>query len=529
MTLATNLRKRTRRTTLHLVNLAAIIEAHPAAAAALVVDGHVTTYGELRRQVAGVRASLVGAGVVPGDRVALLSGNSPAFVVGLLAALGVGAAVVPLNPQAPAAEVARELAAVGPVAAVVGPGGALPRDHGLRAVIAADGGPDGTMPLAEAVTAEPAPLVERAGGDIAVLMFTSGTAGLPRAAVLTHGNLLANIAQVQAHPGRQVSASDVVLGVLPLFHIFGLTVNLCLTLAAGGSLVLVPRFDPQASLALCERFGVTILAGAPPMFAALAAAPAGDGGNPLATVRLALSGAAPLSDRVATDVRTRFGLPLYQGYGLTEASPVVTSAVVDGEPRPGSIGVPLPGVEVRLVGDDEEDVLTGDPGELWVRGANVFAGYWEDPEATGAVMAPGGWLRTGDLGVLGDDGNLQLVDRAKDLIIVNGFNVVPAEVEAVLLQHPLVADVAVVGEASERSGEAVRAVVVAAPAGAPSLPDLTAFAAARLARYKCPTLLTVVDEIPHGQAGKLLRRAVRTAPRLGEGLGHNFTSGAGPS
>jgi len=223
-----------------------------------------------------------------------------------------------------------------------------------------------------------------------------------------------------------------------------------------------------------------------------------------------MSGAAPLPDQVGRDVRTRFGLPLYQGYGLTETSPVVTSSVIDGDPRPGSIGVPLPGVEVRLVDEDGQDVLTGDPGELWVRGANVFAGYWEDPEATAMVVTPDGWLRTGDVGVLGDDGNLQLVDRAKDLIIVNGFNVVPAEVEAVLLQHPQVADVAVIGEASERTGEAVRAVVAPRPGeGTPTLADLAAFSATRLARYKCPTALTVVDDIPRGQGGKVIRRALR--------------------
>jgi long-chain acyl-CoA synthetase len=211
---------------------------------------------------------------------------------------------------------------------------------------------------------------------------------------------------------------------------------------------------------------------------------------------------------VAADFRTRFGLPLYEGYGLTEASPVVTSAVLDREPSPGSIGVPLPGVEVRLVDEDGEDALTGDPGELWVRGANVFAGYWQDPEATAAVLTSDSWLRTGDLGVLGDDGNLQLVERAKDLIIVNGFNVVPAEVEAVLAQHPKVADVAVVGETSVRTGEAVRAVVVAGPAGLPTLGELASFAATRLARYKCPTSLTIVEELPRGQAGKLLRRSL---------------------
>ena len=492
------------------MNLAAIVEAHPAGATALVAAGEAMSYGELRRRAAGVRGGLVDAGVGPGDRVALVAGNGPVFVVGLLGILGMGAVAVPLNPQAPPAELQRELDAVGASAIILGPGGGLPAEDLPPVVLAAGpAGPPGATSLATAEAGGPAPLVDRARDDIAVLMFTSGTAGLPRAAALTHGNVLANIAQIQAHPGRLVSASDVTLAVLPLFHVFGLTVNLAVPLAAGGTVVLVPRFDPSEALDLCERHRVTVLAGAPPMFAALAAAPAGDRANPLATIRLAVSGAAPLPDQVAADMRTRFGVPLYQGYGLTEASPVVTSSVVDGEPQPGSVGVPLPGVEVRLVDEEGEDALAGDPGEVWVRGANVFAGYWQDAEATARVLTADGWLRTGDLAVLGDDGNLQLVDRAKDLIIVNGFNVVPAEVEAVLLQHPQVGDVAVVGEVSARTGEAVKAVVVPAGATAPTLTDLAAYAADRLARYKCPTVLLVVDDIPRGLGGKALRRSVR--------------------
>lgn len=490
------------------MNLAAIVEAHPPEATAFHAGGEATTYGDLRRRVAGVRGALSRAGVVPGDRVALISGNSPTFVVGLLGALGVGAAAVPLNPQAPAAEVQGELEAVGAAAVILGAGVSLPPEDRPPIVLVTDPEP-GVPVLADAEVGDPVPLVDRAPDDVALLMFTSGTAGLPRAAMLTHGNVLANIAQIQAHPGRALSPEDVTLCVLPLFHVFGLTANLCVPLAAGGSVVLVPRFDRSEALELCERHKVTVLAGAPPMFAALAAAPAGDRANPLASVRSAVSGAAPLPDQVAADMRTRFGVPLYQGYGLTEAAPVVTSAVVDGDPRPGSVGVPLPGVEVRLVDEDGEDALTGDPGEVWVRGANVFAGYWQDPEATERVLTPDGWLRTGDLGVLGDDGNLQLVDRAKDLIIVNGFNVVPAEVEEVLRQHPDVVDVAVVGEPSPRTGEAVRAVVVPAAGTTPTLTELAAFAADRLARYKCPTALLVVDEIPRGPAGKVLRRTVR--------------------
>ena len=494
--------------TLSEVNLAAVVEGHPADAPMLVSDGEVTTYGELRRRLAGVRGALLAAGVRPGDRVALVSGNSPAFVVGLLAALGAGAAVVPLNPLAPPAELARQLTAVAPVAAVLGPGVDLPAAAQPATVLHDDGAAGDPTSLAAAEAGPPAPLVERGTDDPAVLLFTSGTAGLPRAAVLTHGNLLANVAQIQAQPGRSVSSADVALGVLPLFHVFGLTVNLLTSLADGASLVLVPRFAPAEALTLCERHRVTVLTGVPPMFAALAAASGPSGGNPLASVRLAVS-AGPLPDQVLADFQGRFSRPLYQGYGLTEAAPVVTTSVLDGDPRPGSVGVPLPGVELRLVDADGEEALVGDPGEVWVRGPNVFAGYWQDPEATARVLTVDGWLRTGDLGVLGDDGNLQLVDRAKDLIIVNGFNVVPAEVEAVLGRHPEVGEVAVVGVPSRSAGESVKAVVVPAVGAVPTLSKLAAFAACHLARYKCPTSLQLSDSIPRGPTGKVLRRQLR--------------------
>jgi len=493
------------------VNLAALIEAHPADAAAVIeADAGTLTYGELRAQVASLRGALAEVGVGAGDRVVVLAGNERTFVLGLFAVLGLGAVAVPLNPGSPPAELEREISVVRPAAAIVGAGALLPDAACDFPVLTAGSGSPASRAtvLADALAHAPAPAVEVANEALAVLIFTSGTAGLPRAAQLTHGNVLANIAQMQAHPGRTVTSSDVAFGVLPLFHVFGLTVSLCLTMAAGGTLLLVPHFDPVEALELCATYGVTLIAGAPTMFAALASAPAMDRTNPLAAVRLAASGAAPLPASVAQAFRTRFGIPLYQGYGLTEASPVVTSSILDGEPTPGSVGVPLPGIDLRLVDAGGDDALEGDAGELWVHGANVFTGYWEDPEATSRALTADGWLRTGDLAVIGDDGQLQLVDRAKDLIIVHGFNVVPAEVEGVLAEHPGIIDAAVVGVASDRTGEAVRAVVVAAAGADLTLSGVAAFCAERLARYKCPTELSVVDEIPHGLTGKLLRRRV---------------------
>jgi long-chain acyl-CoA synthetase len=370
---------------------------------------------------------------------------------------------------------------------------------------------DAAEPFEELFGGEPAPVVARDAGADALLMFTAGTAGPPKAARLTHGNLLANLEQVQAHPGLAVRPEDVALGVLPLFHIFGLNAVLGLALHAGASVVLVERFDPVSSLEVVRDHKITVVAGAPPLFSAWAALPGADPAA-LSSVRLAVSGGAPMPDEVADAFRARFGRPVWQGYGLTETAPIVSSSLVGGEPRKGSIGLPMPGIEVRLVDAEGEDALAGDPGEVWVRGPNVFPGYWQDEEATAAVLTEDGWLKTGDVAVTDDDGYLYLVDRAKDLIIVSGFNVFPAEVEEVLLEHPGIARAAVVGVEHPYSGEAVKAYVV--PEGGRHLEEdeVIEFCAERLARYKCPVSVSFVDEIPQGLVGKVLRRALRGAP-----------------
>jgi long-chain acyl-CoA synthetase len=499
-----------------MTNLASIIDGHPDDAPALVSRGQVTTYAELRRQAGELRGGLTRLGVAPGDRVAIASANNWLFVVSYLATVGAGAVAVPVNPSSPAAELQTQLAAVDAKALIAGPGArssasGLDRDAlpALTSVLGPEGvDVDGSAQLQDLFGGEAAPVADRADDDLAVLLFTAGTSGAPKAAMLTHGNLLANIAQVQSHPGRHVSPSDVALGVLPLFHVFGLNVVLGLMLSAGASVVLVERFDPASALDTIRDRKVTLVSGAPPMYGAWAAI---DGADPdsFATVRLATSGAAPLSDEVSRAFTQRFGVPIRQGYGLTEAAPVVTSALPEGPQKPTSIGVPLPGVEVRLVDEEGEDTYAGDPGEIWVRGANVFPGYWRNDEATAVALTPDGWLRTGDIAVVDDDGWLYIVDRAKDLIIVSGFNVYPAEVEDVLLEHPGVAAVAVVGVANPHSGETVKAFVVPEGGRLVDEDELIDFCATRLARYKCPTKIMFVESLPQGVAGKVLRRALR--------------------
>ncbi len=508
------------------MNLAGLIEPHPAAAVALRHDDTTVTYGELRRQVAETRRELTARRIGPGDRVALVFPTSPAFVAAYFATLGVGAAAVPLNPESPIAELATELGTVRAAAVLLGG----PRSAAFAGPIADLGyvvvqiGADSAAAAATAAggapaTDDPAPaIVDRSADDPAVLLFTSGTAGLPKAAILTHGSLQANIDQMSLAVGLAVTAEDVGLLVVPPFHVYGLNAVLGLHLAAGGRLVLMERFDPASLFETVVREQVTVLPGVPQLFAALAAASPASG-QELSTVRLAVSGAAPLSLEVAEQFEERFGIPIWQAYGLTEASPTVTFPDMDGPRRPTAVGVPLPGIEVEIVDGDGHPVEHGDPGEILVRGPNLFAGYFEDAEATKAALDRRGWLHTGDIGVMDDDGSLTIVDRNKDLVIVSGFNVFPAEVEHILEEHLAVAEAVVVGVPDPVLGESVRAFVVptaAAWSEAAAVPEgvteseLVEFCARHLARYKCPSSIVFTRELPRGIQGKVLRRALVT-------------------
>jgi long-chain acyl-CoA synthetase len=473
------------------------------------------TYAEVAGRAAAAGALLAAEGIGSGDRVAIVAGNEAAFVIAYVGVLRAGAVAVPLNPASPSHELARELDVVRPRLVLAS---STQADLARRATsqAATDMSVREVDPAATTDASAPAPAAARAADDLAVLLFTAGTAGAPKPAMLTHGSLLANIEQMQSHPGLRLDASDVSLGVLPLFHVYGLNVVLGLSLHSGAAVALVDHFHPVETLERVRADGVTVIAAVPAIYAAWNAldaqtAPA----DSFANVRLCVSGAAALDTQVVREVRDRFGVVVHDGYGLTEASPVVTTSAVARDARAGSVGPPLPGVEVRLVDTDGAEVLEGDPGEILVRGPNVFAGYWEDDGATAAVLADG-WLHTGDIAVADADGWLSLVDRAKDVIIVSGFNVYPGEVEDVLRAHPDVADVAVVGEPHPRTGETVVAYIVAADGRVPDPVELLRHAGRRLARYKLPTRLVVVDSLPRTLAGKLVRRALsdRAAPPL---------------
>lgn len=479
------------------MNLARLAEGHDPAATALVAGSQRWTYGQLTTGVAALRGYLATAGLARGDRLSTVLPNDVAFVLTWLAALGLGVALAPLDPTSPRAELERQLAVLRP-GAVVGPGGDFEGDQLLEiAANAAARGSGGTWAAAP-------PIIELDDTTPAALLSTAGTEGAPKVAVLTHGNLAANLAQVGRVPGLSPRAGERCLGALPMHHVFGLSVVLDAALAAGAAVVLFERFDPSAVLDALARGEIQVLAGVPAMFAALAERPHGAIQPP----RLAVSGGASLPRAVAEAFSALAGVPLLEGYGLTEASPTVTSPA-PGEPFPqGSVGRPLPGVELRVVDRDGEDAEAGDPGEVWVRGPNVFPGYLDDLEATRRALDEQGWLRTGDVAATDGDGSVFLLDRQKDVVIVSGFNVWPAEVEAVLAAVPGVAEAAVAGRPHPVTGETVHAWVVPEAGAALEPASVIAYCREHLARYKCPTEVALTSELPHAPAGKLLRRSL---------------------
>ncbi|MEM7275065.1 MAG: AMP-binding protein [Actinomycetota bacterium] len=472
---------------------------------ALVVDGVTVDHRALAATAARWRGGLVAAGIGPGDRVAIVAGSGVEFVAAHLAVVGLGAISVPLNPLAPAAELARELLMVEPAAAVA--------DQRFAPALAA--GIEQTLTLAipalgpaDLDGADPVPIAEVTPDQPAVLLFTSGTAGRPKPAILTHGNLLAGLQAVLSLPVDLVTEPHVYLGVIPLFHVFGLNTVLHLALLTGGTVVLGDYRDASSTIDLIHEHRVTIVPGPPTLWQALTRAPDVEPGR-FDSVRIALSGAAKLAPQLRIDVKDRLGLELADGYGLTESAAVVAGSIGTDAPL-GSVGRLMPGVEARIVDEDGADCLVGDPGELWVRGPMVFPGYWGVPEdEASGPLTDDGWLRTGDVAVVDEQGYLAIVDRRKDLIIVSGFNVFPAEVEGVIAAHPDVAEVGVVGEPSPTTGEAVVAFVVPEDGVDPDPEDLRRYCVEQLARYKVPSRFVIQSNLPIGPTGKLQRTRLR--------------------
>ncbi|MGW1013739.1 acyl-CoA synthetase [Streptomyces termitum] len=485
---------------------------------AVVHEDGTLTYRELNARVLRLAHALRTLGVTRGDRVAYLGPNHPAFLETLFAAGTLGAVFVPLNTRLTAPELAHNLADSGTTVLVHAPG----QDDRARAAAAeadvrhriALAGPDAGAPGYEDLLAAAGsdPLDEPvAPGDPCLIMYTSGTTGRPKGAVLSHANIIWNSVNVLVD--TDLTGDEVTLVAAPLFHTAGLNMTCLPTLLKGGRVVLVGSFDAEGVLELIEELRVTYMFGVPTMYDAMAARPRW-ADTDLSSLRTLNCGGAPVPARTLAAYRDR-GLALSQGYGMTEASPgVLFLDREDAAARAGSAGVPHFFTDVRLVRPDGTEAGPGERGEILVQGPHVMTGYWGRPDATEAALAPGDgtggrWLRTGDVARLDEDGYAYIVDRVKDMFVSGGENVYPAEVEAVLLTHPAVAECAVVGVPDPVWGEVGRAVVVLRP-GTPADGDaLLAHLRGRLAAYKIPKSLVLADALPRTASGKILKPAVR--------------------
>jgi long-chain acyl-CoA synthetase len=491
--------------------------------------GRTVTWAALDDLADRVAKGLSAAGMVAGYRVMIAATNRIEFVATYYGVLRARMIAVPVNPRSATGEVVRMLGDSGArmvVADATTIGTVRAAVVGVREALEASGEEGVTPPRIVAVgtpaedgerswdqlvsqTGEPIP-GETDPESIAVLLYTSGTSGRPRAAMLSHRALLANIEQTAAVEPPMITGRDVVLGVLPLFHVYGLNGVLGQVVRQHGRLVLVDGFDPEGSLDIIEDEAISVLPVAPPVFAYWMQVPGLE--ERLGPVRMILSGSAPLSPELTEAFTKRTGLEIYQGYGLTEAAPVVTSSLCSKMPNPRSVGAALPGIELRLADEHGREPEQDDAGEILIRGDNLFSGYW--PEGADGPDADG-WWATGDVGYLDENGDLFLVDRIKDLVIVSGFNVYPSEVEDVIGELEAVAQVAVIGVEDELTGEAVVAYV--RPAGEVDADELVAqvraHCASRLAGFKQPRTIHVTDELPTTGTGKVQKGRLRATER----------------
>lgn len=510
---------------------------------ALEFFGARTTYADLGAQVERAAGGLRKLGVSKGDRVALVLPNCPQHVVAFYAVLRLGAIVVEHNPLYTARELRHQFDVHGATVAIVWDKVAdvvagLPADVVPAHVISVrmtDAMPwmkrvALRLPVAKARTAREAltatpqaagvvtwtkivdsrPLAARTPrpslDDIALLQLTSGTSGIPKAAILSHRNLRSNAAQGRAWVPGLNEGNEVFAAVLPLFHAYGLTLCLTFALSIGARVVLFPKFDVGLMRDAARLTPPTFLPAVPPIYDALARSDVD-----LRSIRYSISGAMSLPVPTVTRWEEKTGGLLVEGYGMTETSPVALGNPIGPSRRPGTVGVPFPSTEIRVVDHENPTVdrALGEAGELLIRGPQVFQGYWNRPEDTATALLPGGWLRTGDIVTVSEDGFVTVVDRVKEIIITGGFNVSPTEVEQVLALHPDIAAAAVVGIPRSSGGEKIVAAVTLAPGAVFDENAVREFARAHLTAYKVPREVVVVDELPRSQIGKVLRRVVR--------------------
>jgi long-chain acyl-CoA synthetase len=472
---------------------------------AIKLDDAELTFGLLNGATMHLAGLLRAHGVGPGDRVGIMLPNVPYFPVCYYGALRAGAIVVPMNVLLKRREVAFYL-----------------RDSGAKLVFAwhgfaedAQGGADEAGAECVLVTpgefdqqvgaADPDPgLADTADDDTAVILYTSGTTGTPKGAELTHANLSRN-----AEGSRNLfglGSEAIALGALPLFHSFGQTCGMNATLGGGGTLTLIPRFDPGKALEIIQRDRVNIFQGVPTMYGAMLHHPERDRFD-TSTLLLCASGGSAMPVELLRGFEAAFGCKILEGYGLSESSPVASFNHADRERKPGSIGTPIAGVEMRVVDEDGAEVAQGEVGEIVIRGYNVMKGYWHRPDATAETIIDG-WLHTGDMGYVDEDGYFFIVDRKKDMIIRGGYNVYPREVEEVLYEHPDVREAAVLGVPHDEYGEEVAAAVALKDGATVSPDELRDYVKGQVAAYKYPRQVWIVDELPKGPTGKILKREI---------------------
>jgi long-chain acyl-CoA synthetase len=489
--------------------------------------GKGTSYGELDAAIKRFASGLQQLGVKKGDHIALLLGNSPHFVIGLYGALRLGATVIPVNPIYTADEIGYILNN-GDVKVVVALDMAIPLAEKVHTMLPkvetfvfCETSPNGiTQYNIETLSLYPKmkSFTEvLASGDlgfqgptlyddeVAIILYTSGTTGKPKGAMLTHKNLYSNASDVGDY--LKMSEQDRVITTLPMFHVFCLTVALNAPLLTGATLLIAPKFSPKDIFELAKEYEATVFAGVPTMYNFIYQYPEG---NPedLKSLRLCISGGASLPVALLTNFEKKFNVRVSEGYGLSEASPVTCFNPLDRPRKAGSIGTSILHVENKIVNELGEEVPVGEVGELIVQGPNVMKGYYKMPEETEATIREG-WLYTGDLARMDEEGYFYIVDRKKDLIIVGGYNVYPREVEEVLYNHPEVVEAAVLGVPDSNLGEAVKCYVVTKNPAVTET-DLLEYCQEHLAKYKVPSSIDFLEELPKNTTGKILRRALKT-------------------
>jgi long-chain acyl-CoA synthetase len=494
-------------------NLTTSADAAPDAAA-VKLDDVVLSYAALDDASARVAGLLSARGIGPGDRVGMMLPNVPLFPVLYYGILRLGATVVPMNVLLKGRETAHYLT-----------------DPGAKAVFAwepfAEHARTGAAEAgAECIEVEPGafeqllgqtePLREVApcdGSETAVILYTSGTTGVPKGAELSHDNLAHNCRAAAGLFG--LGAASVTLGSLPLFHSFGQTCAMNGTICAGGCLTLIPRFDPGKALEVIERDRVNVFMGVPTMYGAILNAPAADSTD-VSSLQVCASGGASLPLELMRAFEDKFSTMILEGYGLSETSPVASFNHPDKERKAGSIGTPIAGCEMKVVGEDGRDLPVGEVGEIVIRGSNVMKGYWNKPDATAEAIDSDGWFRSGDMARADEDGYFYIVDRKKDLIIRGGYNVYPREVEEVLYEHPAVREAAVVAVPDDEWGEEIGAAVALKEGAQATAQELRDFVKDQVAAYKYPRRVWFVDELPKGPTGKILKRSIAIPAELAE-------------